>query len=74
MTLQSHCAGRDEAPDLFVKTEDPVFIFNQGRCFEQNGHFEEAINRFLEYLRKAKKASGQDRADTERHIADCRPC
>lgn len=63
--------GVEILSDLFVKTEDPVFIFNQGRCFEQNGRFEEAITRFLEYLRKAKKSNGQDRADTERHIADC---
>ena len=63
--------GVEILSDLFVQTEDPVFIFNQGRCFEQNGRFEEAINRFLEYLRKAKKSNGQDRVDTERHIADC---
>jgi len=63
--------GVEILSDLFVKTEDPVFIFNQGRCFEQNGRYEEAITRFREYLRKAKKGSAQDKADTEKHIADC---
>ncbi len=63
--------GVEILSDLFVKTEDPVFIFNQGRCFEQNGRCEEAINRFREYLRKAGKANAEDKADAEKHIADC---
>jgi hypothetical protein len=63
--------GVEILSDLFLKTEDPVFLFNQGRCFEQNGRFEEALNRFREYLRKAEKASAKDKADAEKHIADC---
>jgi hypothetical protein len=58
--------------EIFVETEDPTLIYNQGRCFEQNGRHKEAINRFREYLRKAKNISAQTKADTERHIADCR--
>lgn len=34
--------------DLFVDSKDPNYIFNQGRCFEQNLRFEEAIGRFGE--------------------------
>jgi hypothetical protein len=64
--------GVEILSDLFVATEDPVFIYNQGRCFEQNGRFEEAINRFREYLRKAKKTSVDAKADAEKHIADCK--
>ncbi len=37
--------------DLFVITMDPVFIFDQGRCFEQNGRNEQAINRFRRQVR-----------------------
>jgi hypothetical protein len=56
---------------LFVETEDPNYIFNQGRCFEQNARYQEAISRFEEYLRVSKKVSDEDRAETQRHISDC---
>jgi hypothetical protein len=60
--------------DLFIDTDDPTYIFNQGRCFEQNNRYDDAINKFREYLRKAAKAgtvSAQEKADAEKHIADC---
>lgn len=56
---------------LFVDTKDPTYIYNQGRCFEQNRRFEEAIGRFEEYQRVAKNASPSDKADAEKHIAEC---
>jgi hypothetical protein len=40
--------------DLYVDTNDPAYIWNQGRCFEQNGKHDQAVLRFKEYLRKAK--------------------
>ncbi len=57
--------------DLFIDTKDTTHIFNQGRCFEQNGRCDEAINRFREYLRKSPNLSSETKADTEKHIADC---
>jgi hypothetical protein len=63
--------GVDLLSDLFVTTKDPVFIYNQGRCLEQNGRWEEAIHHFREYLRADKNASARDIADAEKHIADC---
>ena len=63
--------GVEILSDLFLSTSDPVYLYNQARCFEQNGRCEEAIHRFREYLRKAKKARNEDRAEAERHIADC---
>jgi hypothetical protein len=57
--------------DLFIETEDANYIFNQARCFEQNSRCEEAIGRFREFLRKATAITPADRADTEKHIADC---
>lgn len=63
--------GVEILSDLFVSTKNPTYIYNQARCFEQNGRCEEAINRFREYLRKAKDASVDDKSDAERHIADC---
>ena len=57
--------------DLFVETKDATYVFNQGRCFEQNGRHEEAINRFREYLRIATKLSDADAALAQKHISDC---
>lgn len=58
--------------ELFVDTRDPTYIYNQGRCFEQNARCREAIARFQEYLRVAKDAPVDERAETEKHIADCK--
>jgi hypothetical protein len=57
--------------DLYVDTNDPTYIFNQGRCYEQGSHYREAIERFREYLRKAKTAPEAERAEVNKHIADC---
>jgi hypothetical protein len=43
--------------DLYVDTNDATYIYNQGRCFEQNGKNDQAVLRFKEYLRKAKNLS-----------------
>jgi hypothetical protein len=60
--------------DLFVNIKDPVYIFNQGRCFEQNRRYEDAIARFEEYLRTAAntKLDDSDKAAAEKHITDCK--
>jgi hypothetical protein len=59
--------------ELFVDTKDPTFLFNQGRCFEQNHRYEDALSRFEEYLRAAQgKLDAADQAAAEKHIADCR--
>jgi hypothetical protein len=55
--------------DLYVDTNDPTYIFNQGRCYEQGNMCEDAIVRFREYLRK--RPNGNDRSEVARHIADC---
>jgi hypothetical protein len=57
--------------DLFVDTKDPTFIFNQGRCFEQNRRYDDAIGRFQEYLRAGTRLNNSDKASAEKHIADC---
>lgn len=59
--------------DLFVDTKDPTYIFNQGRCFEQNHRYEDAVSRFEEYLRvPGANLSAADRAVAEKHIVDCK--
>jgi hypothetical protein len=63
--------GAEILADLYVKTNDSVFIFNQGRCFEQNGKYEEAILRFREYLVKKQDAGEASDPAAEKHIANC---
>jgi hypothetical protein len=57
--------------ELFVATEDPVFIYNQGRCFEQNRRCDEAIARFEEYLRVGRKLTRSEMGDAQKHITAC---
>lgn len=57
--------------ELYVDTNDITFLFNQGRCFEQNGRYADAIIRFREYLGKNKDAGNAPDAVAERHLADC---
>ena len=70
-SLGDYQKGVDILADLLVGSDDPNYIYNQGRCYEQNSRWEQAINRFREYLRKDAKLSDGDRADVERHISDC---
>lgn len=59
--------------DLFVDTENPTYIYNQGRCLEQNARYADAAVRFEEYLRVADASlSAEDRTAAEKHLATCR--
>ena len=58
--------------ELFVDTKSPTYIYNQGRCFEQNGRWVEAIARFEEYLHVDKNLSNSEKAETEERIAECK--
>src|SRR5690349_7373417 len=52
--------------ELYAATDDPIWIFNQGRCHQQHGQQRPAINRFREYLRKTAGAAAADVAATRR--------
>jgi hypothetical protein len=58
--------------ELYVSTRDVIYLFNQGRCFEQNGQYKEAIVRFREYQRKNADAGNPLDAEAKKHIADCK--
>lgn len=64
--------GVDLLADLFLDTRDINHIFNQGRCFEQNRRFAEAISRFQEFLVKGKNLGEEEKADAQKHIDLCR--
>ena len=49
-----------------------MFIFNEGRCFEQNRRYDDAIARFQEYLRVGKSLSPEARDEAKKHISDCK--
>ena len=63
--------GIELLSDLFLDTGNLTHIFNQGRCFEQNRRYEDAIGRFREYLVKGTALSQEEKADAEKHIAAC---
>lgn len=62
--------GIELLAELYAETSDPTYIYNQGRCFEQNGKAPEAITRFKEYLRKAPSLGAEEKAQVQSHISD----
>ena len=62
--------GTEILADLYLDTNDPTYLFNQGRCLEQNGQNEPAILRFQEYLRKAEGLAPADADALRRRIDD----
>ncbi len=57
--------------DLYIDTRDLNYLFNQGRCFEQNRRYEDAIGRFREYLIKSNNLRPDEHAEVQRHINAC---
>jgi tetratricopeptide (TPR) repeat protein len=66
-----YAKGVEILSDLFLDSKNPTYIYNQGRCYEQNNHFDEALSRFREYLRKAPALKTAEKEDVEKHIAEC---
>jgi hypothetical protein len=64
--------GIDVLGDLYIESGDITFVFNQGRCYQQNHRWEEAIDRFEEYLRKSPELSPAVRAEVDGYVADCK--
>ena len=69
-----YAKGMDILSDLFLETQDPVYIFNQGRCLEQGQQYKDAIARFQEYLRTGEthKLKPDDEAAANKHIVACK--
>lgn len=77
-TAKKACASGDFAKgvdilaDLYVRTDDSTYIFNQGRCYEQNHQWTRAIDRFREFLLKSPESDVDARAEAEKHIVNCK--
>jgi hypothetical protein len=76
-TAKKACLAGDPAKgveilaELYVDTNDITYIFNQGRCFEQNRRYEDAIGRFREYLVKGEKLTADEKAIAQKRIDAC---
>jgi tetratricopeptide (TPR) repeat protein len=44
--------GASILTELFAQTDEGTYLFNLGRCYQQNGRREEALMRFRAYLRR----------------------
>jgi hypothetical protein len=58
--------------DLYGETGHPNYIYNQARCFERNGKYDQAVLSYEDYLRKATNLPETERAQAEKSIADLR--
>jgi hypothetical protein len=54
--------------ELYTATNEPIWIFNQGRCYHQNSQLPQALARFKEFLRKSSNA--EDIHDARRYISE----
>jgi hypothetical protein len=70
------CASGDVArgvailAELYAETRIPAFVFNQGRCYQQNGQLEPAVQRFREYLRVGGNEPAADLQRAEAYIKE----
>jgi hypothetical protein len=55
---------------LYAESRNPTFVFNQGRCYQQNGQLEQSKQRFREYLRVGKDEPAEDRKRAEAYVAE----
>ena len=62
--------GIELLAEMYAETNDPTYIYNQGRCYQQNGKPREALTRFREYMRKARDMSADDKALVQGYISE----
>ncbi len=56
--------------ELYLASGDPIWIFDQGRCYHQNAQPALALSRFKEFLRKGQGALDEDIKDAKKYIAE----
>ncbi len=62
--------GIEILAEIIVENGDPNAIYNQARCYQQNGRAEQAVPRFREYLRVAKGITASERTQVEGYIRE----
>ena len=63
--------GIESLAELYTATNDPIWIFNQGRCYHQNAQLVQALSRFKEFLRKSKGGPDDpDVRDAQKYITE----
>jgi hypothetical protein len=62
--------GIEILAEIIVENGDPNAIYNQARCYQQNGRAEQALPRFKEYLRVAKVLNPTERGEVEGFITE----
>ena len=63
-------AGVALLASLYVETRNATYVYNQARCYQQNGHNEQAASHFREYLRLDTSVSAEERAKVEGYIRE----
>lgn len=56
--------------ELYTASVDPIWIFNQGRCYQQNDQLTQARSRFKEFLRKSQGMPGEDVREAQKYITE----
>lgn len=56
--------------ELFGETADPILLRNIGRCYQKLGQPDLAIDRFREYLRRARSLTAGEKEEIEGYIRE----
>jgi hypothetical protein len=57
--------------ELYTASEDPIWIFNLGRCYQQNAQLTPALARFKEFVRQSKGGpNDEDVREAQKYIAE----
>ena len=54
---------------LHAEANDPLYVYNQARCYQQNGRLDQAIEKFKAYLSLAGEISPAERAEAATRLS-----
>ena len=63
-------AGVAQLAQLHAATLNPIYVYRQAQCFQRNGHDENAIERYREYLRRTREVTPKGRQWIETRIRE----
>ncbi len=62
--------GVEILAELYAETNEPNYLYNQARCYQQNDRLPQALSRFREYLRKAPTLAVAERTQVDGYIKE----